>query len=409
MPTPYTVDHATPRSKWLAYGGVIGGLGAVALVAYGFAGMGAQKNAKQGRPPAAVAVVRVESSDMPVVVKAIGTVTPTDSATVHTQLSGNVTAVLFKEGDLVRAGQPLVQIDPRPYRLALAQAQGSLARDSAQLAAARADLSRYETLAGQDSIARQQVDTQRATVGQLAGTVAYDRAAVGTAQLNLQYTTVKAPFAGRVGLKQVSVGSYATPSDTAGVAVVTRTDPIDIAFSVPQSTLGSIRAQKGSGAGLAVTALDQNGSTELAKGSFSTFDNQIDTSTGTVKAKARFANPKAALFPNQFVNVQMLVDTLSKVPVVPVSALRHGAPGDFVFVVQPDQTVKLVVVQVGPSDGVKTAVLSGIKPGMQVVSEGADGLDNGSKVRVGGQKAGKGGKTDPAAGGATKTHKHAQQ
>ncbi|WP_320076609.1 efflux RND transporter periplasmic adaptor subunit [Novosphingobium ovatum] len=386
MSTP--ADHTAtdrPRSRWTTYGLVLAGLVATGGLAKYVASSSGQKS-MGGRPAAAVGVARVDLADVPVQVAALGTVTPVDSATVRTQLSGNVTAVLFAEGQIVQQGQVIAQIDPRPYRLALAQAQGTLARDMAQLESARADLRRYETLAGQDSIARQQVDTQRASVKQLEGTVAYDRAAVGTAQLNLQYTAVKAPFTGRIGLKQVSVGTYATPSDTNGIAVITRVDPIDVAFSVPQGTLAAIRQKPQGGAGLPVTALDQDGKTTLASGSFRTLDNQIDTTTGTVKAKARFTGASDRLFPNAFVNIRMQVDTLRQVPVVPVSAVRHGAPGDFVFVVRPDNTVKLTVVKTGPSDGTRTAILSGLTRGATVVAEGADGLDDGSKVSLPGAK-----------------------
>lgn len=378
------------RPRWLAYVLVIVAIALVALAARWFASAGVSKNTKAGRPAAAVAVARVDLADMPENVSAIGTVTPMDTATVHTQLAGYVMAVLYKEGQMVSAGQPLVQIDPRPYRLALQQAQGTLARDSASLAMAKQDLARYETLSRQDSIARQTMEDERATVAQLEGTVATDRAAVGTARLNLEYTTVKAPFAGRVGLKPIFVGNYATPSDANGVAVVTRVDPIDVEFAVPQGQLADVRRKAGSGEGLPVTVLDQDNKTKLATGTFSTFDNQINTSTGTVMAKARVANSAAAgkappLFPNQFVNVTMLVDTLHQVPVVPVSALRHGPQGDFVFVVQPDNTVKIAVVRTGPSDGARTAILQGLARGQTVVSEGADGLDDGSAVRLPGQ------------------------
>jgi len=361
---------------------------ATALVGKYFASAGALQNAKHGRPAAAVNVVPVELADVPVTVSAIGTVTPIDSATVHAQLSGNVFSVLFREGQMVKEGQVIVQIDPRPYQLALASAKASLAKDEATLGTARLDLARYQKLAAQDSVARQTLDTQIATVKQDEAAVAADRAAIGTAQLNLAYTAVKSPFAGRIGLKQVSVGTYATASDTNGVAVVTRTDPIDVEFSVPQAQLAAIRARAGSPAGLPVTVLDQDNRTSLAQGQFSTFDNQIDTTTGTVKAKARIPNPSGpghdggVLFPNQFVNVSMLVDTLHQVPVVPTSAVRHGSPGDFVFVVQPDKTVKLVVVKTGPSDGVKIALLEGVAKGQVVVSEGADGLADGSAVRL---------------------------
>ena len=379
--SPYSDERAT-RPRWVAYAVVVAALLLVALAARWFASAGAAKNARSGRPPAAVAVVPVTLADMPVTVSAIGTVTPVDVAAIRSQIAGTVKAVRFTEGQMVRAGQVLVEVDPRPYRLQLAQAEGAIARDTAQLAAARADLKRYETLVSQDSAARQALDNARASVGQLEGTLAADRASAGTARLNLDYAAVKAPFAGRIGLKQVSLGSYVTPADVNGVASIARTDPIDVVFAIPQAQLAAVQAK---GSGLPVVALDQDGKRELAQGRFATFDNQIDPATGTVKGKARFANPQhgngPALFPNQFVNVRMLVDTLSHTPTVPVSALRHGAPGDFVFVLQPDSTVKLVVVRPGPSDGTRTAILSGLQAGQMVVAEGADGLDAGSPVR----------------------------
>lgn len=413
-----TIEHddyaPRRRPRWVAYLLVAVGVGAVAWAGSYFAGAGAKKNAHRGRPAAAVATAPVEATDMPVLVKAIGTVTPIDSSVIHAQLSGTIFSVLFTEGQIVKQGQVIAQVDPRPYRLALASAQATLAKDQATLGAALLDLKRYETLASQDSVARQTLDTQRATVGQAQAAVAADKAAIGTAQLNLQYTAVKAPFTGRIGLKAVSVGTYVTAADTNGIATITRTDPIDITFTVAQAQLADINKAAGSGAGLPVTALDQDGVTELAKGTFSTFDNQIDTTSGTVKAKARFANPGAnggKLFPNQFVNVAMLVTTLKQVATVPVSAVRHGAPGDFVFVVVPgddkdssktpessadgkgageqagpSNKVKLVVVKTGPSDGTHVAILQGLTKGQQVVSEGADGLDDGSSVRVGGGK-----------------------
>ncbi len=395
------IEHSTGeerhRPRWLAWVLVLAGLVAVGLLAWWFAMAGVSKNTRAGRPPAAVNIVTVALADMPETVSAIGTVIPLDTATVQSQVSGNVVAILFKEGQLVHQGQPIVQIDPRPYTLALQQAQGTLAHDQASLAMAKMDLKRYETLASQDSIARQTMEDERATVAQLEGTVATDRAAVGTARLNLQYATIKAPFAGRIGLKQVFVGNFVSSGTAGGVATVTRIDPIDVEFSVPQAMLGDVQRKVGSGAGLPVTVLDQDNKTVLAHGAFETFDNQINTSTGTVMAKARVANPPAAahgaagataLFPNQFVNVTMLVDTLRQVPVVPVSALRHGSQGDFAFVVQPDKTVRIAIVRTGPSDGTNTAILSGLQKGQIVVSEGADGLDDGSTVRLPGDKGG---------------------
>ena len=382
----------------------------VALVGRWFAGRGAVKNARAGRPAAAVSVVRVTRADMPVTLSAIGTVTPIDTATVRAQVSGNISQLLFSQGQQVGNGQVIAKIDPRPFLLSLASARANLARDRATLDEADRDLARYRTLAAQDSIARQQLDQQATTARQNRAIVAADVAAVGTARLNLSYTSIVAPVAGRIGLNQVTVGNYVTPADTGGVAVITRTDPIDVVFAVPQAQLTPIRRQAGGAGGLAVTVLDQDGTTVLAQGRFLAFDNQIATATGTVNAKARFANPGSAasqaLFPNQFVNVRVLVDTLHQVAVVPVSAVRHGAPGDFVFVVQPDQTVRLTVVRLGPSDGTNVAILSGLNGGQTVVTEGADGLDNGSKVRLPKGAAGGGQPGKPGGAPAGGHHHH---
>jgi len=391
----YAEPVARRRRPWLIYALIAAGLVLAALVGRYFASAGAARNAHAGRPVAAVAVAKVVPADIPVTVSAIGTVTPIDTAIVRTQLAGNLFAILFREGQQVHAGQVIAQIDPRPYQLALQQAQANRQRDTAQLNAARIDLARYQTLLREDSIARQQVDTQAALVKQLQGTVGADRAAIGTAQLNLNYSSIKAPVDGVIGLKQVTVGNYVTPGDAAGIAVITRTDPIDVQFALPQTQLSSIRRTAASPAGLPVTALDQDNKTVLAHGRFSTFDNQISTATGTVNAKARFPNPGAAgrqaLFPNQFVNVSMLIDTLHHVNTVPVSAVRHGAPGDFTFVVQPNNRVKLTVVTTGPSDGNNIAILTGLNEGQTVVSEGADGLDDGSQVRLPGGRGGRAG------------------
>lgn len=336
----------------------------------------------RGRPAAAVNVEKATRQDMPVSVTALGTVQPIVTATVRPQLSGVLFKLFFQEGQIVRQGQVLAQIDPRPYQLALAQARANLARDEAQLRSARLDLTRYETLLRQDSIARQQVDTQRATVGQLTGTVAADRAAIGSATLNLDYTAIKSPITGRVGIRQVDIGNYLTPSDTNGIVVVTQVDPIDVSFALPQVQLSQIGQASGSGAGLPVEARDQNSNGKIASGRFLTFDNQVDSSTGTVKAKARFDNPGSALFPGGFVNIAMLVQTLHDAVTVPVSAVRHGTQGDFVFTLQHDSKVKLTPVKIGPSASNRVAILSGLAAGATVVTEGADGLEDGSTVRL---------------------------
>jgi multidrug efflux system membrane fusion protein len=350
------------------------------------AGGGGRGGRGGGRPTATVGIAKVVATDVPQTLAAIGTVQPIVTATVRPQLSGNIFTINFTEGQVVNKGQLLAQIDPRPYRLALAQAQANLARDESQLNLARLDLKRYQTLLAQDSVARQTVDTQNATVKQNEGVVGADRAAVGTARLNLQYTSVTAPVTGRVGLRQVDIGNYVTPGDTNGIAVVTQTTPIDVSFSVPQGNLPGILAARGRGRALPVTATDQAGTTRLAQGQFLTFDNQIDATTGTVKAKARFPNPAGRLFPNQFVNVSLQVETLHGVATIPVTAVRHGTQGDFVFLLQPDRTVKMQVVKLGPAAGTSIAILSGVGIGQTVITEGADTLDDGSKVSLPGDE-----------------------
>ncbi|HEX7385886.1 MAG TPA: efflux RND transporter periplasmic adaptor subunit [Castellaniella sp.] len=336
----------------------------------------------RGRPAAAVNLATATQTDIPVTVTALGTVQPLVTATVRSQLSGVLFKLLFQDGQMVQKGQVLAQIDPRPYQIALEQAKANLARDSAQLASAQADLKRYETLLRQSSIAAQQVDDQRATVRQLQGTVAADHANVDTAQLNLSYTQITSPISGRAGIRQVDIGNYLTPSDTNGIVVVTQLDPIDVSFSLPQSQISEIGATAGSGAGLPVQVRDQNNDTLLATGKFLTLDNQVNVSTGAVLAKARFDNAHNRLFPNQFVNISVQVKTLHNVVTVPVSAIRHGAPGDFVFVAQPNHTVKLTPVKTGPGTDDTISVLSGLAVGASVVTEGADGLEDGSAIRL---------------------------
>lgn len=364
----------------------------LAACALAMVGLGAWQWAKsrgtndQAAHRAAVTVgfAKAERADMPVNLNAIGTVQPVTTATVRTQLAGTLFSLHFTEGQLVSKGQLLAQIDPRPFRLALTQAQANLARDQAQLALANTDLRRYQTLLNQDSIARQQVETQAATVRQFDSTIAADRAAMGTAELNLAYTAIRAPVSGRIGLRQVDLGNYLTPSDANGIAIITQLDPIDVSFSLPQGQLPAIVDATRRGEGLPVVVSGQNGGERLARGSFLTLDNQIDATSGTVKAKARFANAGGALFPNQFVNISLLTTTLRNAVVVPVAAVRHGGKGDFVFIVQPNQTVRLQTVRTGPSDGSRIVILAGLSAGQTIVTEGADSLDNGAHITLAG-------------------------
>lgn len=367
----------TLRQKALAAGTILVLAG---LAAWYQIGNSRNGRAGMGRPPVTVRVAKAVLADVPVTLEAIGTVQPVVTATIRTQLAGTLFSVDFTEGQQVTKGQLLARIDPRPYELALAQGQANLARDEATLGAARADLERYRTLLAQDSIASQQVDTQAALVKQLEGTVAADRAALGTAKLNLTYASIRAPVSGRVGLRQADLGNYLTPADAAGVAVIAQTTPIDVAFSLPQSQLPMLQQRLAIDPHPGVTARDQDGVEVLAEGTFLTLDNLIDATSGTVKAKARFANPEGRLFPNQFVNVVLQADLLHQAVTVPVGALRHGVQGDFVFVVQPDHTVKLEVVTTGPSQGESVVILTGLSGDATVVTEGADGLDAGSRV-----------------------------
>lgn len=318
-------------------------------------------------------------ADLPIVIDALGTVTPLATITLRPQVGGVLTEVLYTEGQSVNKGQLLARIDPRPYEQALMQAQGTRVRDEASLEAARVTLSRYRTLLTQDSIARQDVDTQAALVKQLEGTVITDRAAEAAAKLNLDYTRITAPVTGRIGLRTVDPGNTVTANATTGIAVITQMNPIDVQFAVPQDRVPDIQAQLAKGEPLVVKALDRVRSATLDTGVFSTLDNVVDTSTGTVRAKARFANNGAPLFPNQFVNVQMTLRTINAI-VVPVTAVRTGPNGNFVYVVNEDRTVSMRTVKRGESTVDVVAIVDGLKPGEDVVTEGGDRLKDGARV-----------------------------
>jgi membrane fusion protein, multidrug efflux system len=338
-----------------------------------------------GRGPAStVGVATAERASVPVLLDALGTVTPQATVRVRAQVTGVLEKVLFTEGQTVRAGELLATIDPRQFQMALMQAAGQRQRDEAQLDSARVTLQRFKTLLEQDSIARQEVDTQAALVKQLEGTVAINRANEGTARLNLGYTRVVAPVSGRVGLRVVDVGNVVSPGDTNGMAVITQVSPIDVVFAVPQDRVGELPRPGAGGAALKVTAFDRTRSAVLATGTFASLDNQVDTSTGTVRAKARFANSELALFPNQFVNVQVLLRTVEGAVVVPVNAVRQGANGDYTYVLGADRTVALRQVRRGQATVDKVVITSGLQAGEQVITEGADRLKDGARVTVAG-------------------------
>ena len=362
------------------------------IVVAGLAAFGLKTCASKGagprgaRPVTTVGVAKAALGDVPIQLDALGTVTPLATVNVTSRIAGMLTHVTFKEGQMVRAGQLLAEVDERPYVIALEQAQGQLLRDQAALDNARLLLARDRTLLSEDSIAKQDVDTQAATVKQDEGVVKIDQAGVDSAKLNLIYCRITAPVSGRVGLRQVDVGNYVAGGASNTLAVITQLDPIDVLFTVPETQEPQITQRTRTGALLPVTALDRSGGTVLAQGLLSTLDNQIDTTTGTVKAKARFANPAGTLFPNEFVNVRILVNPLTKVVTTPASAVRHGPKGDFVWILQPDHTAHMQMVQVGPSQGEVASITSGVTTGQTVITEGGDRLREGAPVALPGQR-----------------------
>jgi len=341
----------------------------------------------RGGPATTVGVATAEQVNLPVTLEALGTVVPAAVATVRPQVSGVLQKINFTEGQVVRAGEVLATIDPRSFEIALLQATGQRQRDEAQLESARLTLSRYRTLLDQDSIARQEVDTQAALVKQLEGTITTDRAAENQARLNLSYTQVKAPIAGRVGLRTVDIGNLVGSGDANGIAVITQFSPIDVEFAVPQDGVPELQQRIVAKATLPAVALDRTRTNELAQGRFAALDNQVDTQTGTVRAKARFENTDSKLFPSQFVNLRLQVRTIENAVVVPVNALRHGANGDFVFVLnEGTKTVAMRTVKRGQATVDKIQVLEGLKPGERVITEGADRLKDGAKVTLPGDR-----------------------
>ena len=332
--------------------------------------------------PIPVGVAPVEKGDLGVELNGLGTVTPLATVTVKTQISGYLQSVAFREGQLVQKGDFLAQIDPRPYQVALEQAQGQLGKDQAALNNARVDLKRYETLVAQNSIARQTRDTQAALVQQDEAVVKADQAQIDAQKLNLTYAHIVSPVAGRVGLRQVDPGNYVTPGDPNGIVVVTQLQPISVIFTLPEDNLAQVMKQLHAGASLTVTAFDRTGATKLAEGTLETVDNQIDPTTGTVKLRAIFPNADETLFPNQFVNVKLLVYTLHGADILPVAAIQRGAPGTFVYVVGADNKVAIQKVKLGPGNGQRIAAYSGVEPGQQVVVDGADRLKEGATVAV---------------------------
>ena len=324
----------------------------------------------------------VRKGNIDVYLNALGTVTPRNIVTVKPRVDGQLMKIYFEEGQLVKAGQVLADIDPRPFEVQLGQAQGQMAKDQALLANAQVDLERYKTLLSQDSIAKQQVDTQESLVRQYQATIKADQSAVDQARLQLTYAKVTAPISGRVGLRQVDPGNVVRASDTNGIVVIAQLQPISTVFPIPEDNVQRVMQRLQQGVPTVVEAWDREQKNKLATGKLITADNQIDTTTGTIKMKAEFPNDNAALFPNQFVNVRMLTQTLEDATLVPTAAIQRGSPGTFVYVVKEDSSVTVAPVKLGPQQGETTVVTSGIRPGAMVVVDGADKLREGAKVEL---------------------------
>ena len=328
-----------------------------------------------------VAVAAASRADVPVRLTALWSVAAFNTVTVRPRVDGQLMRVMFREGQFVTRGDLLAEIDPRPFQVQLQQAQGQLAKDQAQLATARVDLARYQTLLSQDSIAGQNVDTQLSTVAQLEAGLKVDQAAIDTARLNLTYSRITAPISGRVGLRLVDAGNVVTASSSTGLVVITQVEPIAIVFTLPEDALRLVLPRIRSGAKLPVEAFDRSGATRLASGFVATLDNQIDQSTGTVRAKAVFDNRDHALFPAQFVNVQLLADTRRAELVVPAAAVQQGPQGAFVYVLQDGKAV-VRPVTLGITEGERASIAKGLETGDVVITDGLDRLRDGIAVEV---------------------------
>ncbi|TXN19922.1 MdtA/MuxA family multidrug efflux RND transporter periplasmic adaptor subunit [Methylobacterium sp. WL9] len=336
---------------------------------------------KHGEMAQAVGIATVATGDMPIVLQGLGTVTPLATVTVKSQISGYLTEIGFREGQTVKKGDYLAQIDQRPYEALLAQYLGQLARDQALLQNAKLDLVRYQTLNRQDSISKQNVDTQAALVKQNEGTVAADQAVVDQQRLNIAYAHIVSPVEGRVGLRQVDQGNYISGGST-NIVVVTQLHPISVLFTLPEDDVSRVMKRVREGAKLTVRAYDRGDQHEIATGTLDTVDNQIDVTTGTVKLRALFKNDDETLFPNQFVNAKLTVDTIRNAPVIPAAAILRGTPGTYVYLMQGDDKVSVRPITVGETDGSRTVVTAGLQPGDRVVTDGTDRLREGAPVRI---------------------------
>ncbi|MFU0967466.1 MdtA/MuxA family multidrug efflux RND transporter periplasmic adaptor subunit [Kluyvera ascorbata] len=343
---------------------------------------GGRHGGRFGATLAPVQAATATSEAVPRYLSGLGTITAANTVTVRSRVDGQLMAIHFQEGQQVKAGDLLAEIDPSQFKVALAQAQGQLAKDKATLANARRDLARYQQLVKTNLVSRQELDTQQSLVSETEGTIKADEASVASAQLQLNWSRITAPIDGRVGLKQVDIGNQISSGDTTGIVVLTQTHPIDLVFTLPENDIATVVAAQKAGTTLAVEAWDRTNKKKLSDGTLLSLDNQIDVTTGTIKLKARFNNQDDALFPNQFVNARMLVDTQQNAVVIPTAALQMGNDGHFVWVLNSENKVSKHTVVPGIQDSLKVVIDAGLSAGDRVVTDGIDRLTEGAKVEV---------------------------
>jgi multidrug efflux system membrane fusion protein len=383
--TPKAKPHKTKRQRWWLWL-----IAFLVLAAGGFwmltrwqsqsAAAKAPRDAAAASVP--VAVAQAQKGEIPVYLNGLGSVTPFNTVTVRSRIDGQLLRVTFQEGQFVRQGEMLAEIDPRPFQVQLSQAQGQLARDQAQLNNAKVDLQRYETLVEHGVVTRQQYDTQAATVRQFDGVIKADQAAIDSVKLNISYCRITAPIAGRAGLRLADVGNMIHANDQNGLVVITQVQPIAVLFTIPEDSLAQVLKRLRAGEHLAVEAYDRSGQTKIADGKVASIDNQIDQTTGTSRLKAVFDNKDNTMFPNQFVNVRLLVEMKTDKILIPAVAIQRGPQGTFVYVVKPDQTVDVRQVTVGIIEGTRASIDNGLSDGDNVVVDGVDKLRAGSKVQI---------------------------
>jgi multidrug efflux system membrane fusion protein len=405
IPVAHSPKHTRKWPKVLFVVAVIAAIGSGVYWAY--AGSENKPNKRNEKVP--VTLVTIGKGDIDIIDRGLGTVTPLADVTVRTQIAGQIQEIAFQEGQIVQKGDFLAQIDPRPYQMALEQAAGALQRDQALLKEAQIDLVRYQKLVAQDSISKQQLDTQTSLVSQYQGNVETDQGQVDAAKLNIDYCHITAPVGGRVGLRQVDIGNYAQTSDANGIVALTQLDPISVIFTLPEDNLPAVMKKLSAGTVLDVAAYDRDDTTKLADGKLTAVDNEINVTTGTVKLRAQFDNPTSQLFPNQFVNAHITVDTIHDAVVAPQAAILRGAPGTFVYLANDDQTVSVRVVKLGASQDDKVEITDGLKEGDKVVTDGTDKLRDGAKFTLpdpSSDNAAPAAGDKPAADDGKKQHKH---